>query len=76
MRKLLFVLALAIPVIAMLPVAAAYSAANLPIMSGGWDDGTTIEWVCKPGTDGAVAFRLTFPDGTIKRGELKCGEDV
>jgi len=67
MRKLLSVLALAIPVAAV---------AALPIMSGGWDDGTTIEWVCKPGTEGAVAFRLTFPDGTIKRGELKCGEDV
>lgn len=67
MRKLLFVLALAIPVAAV---------AALPIFSGGWDDGTTIEWVCKPGTEGAVAFRLTFPDGTIKRGELKCGEAV
>lgn len=70
MRKLLLVLALTVP------VAAAYGAAQLPIFSGSWDDGTTIEWVCKPGTEGAVAFRLTSPDGKIKRGELKCGDGV
>lgn len=70
MRKYFFALALT------LPVAAAYSAAQLPVFSGGWNDGTTIEWVCKPGTTGSVAFRLTSPSGEVKRGELKCGEDV
>lgn len=56
--------------------AGAAFAVNLPIFQGAWEDGTIVEWVCKPGTEGAVAFRLTFPDGSQKRGELKCGESV
>lgn len=56
--------------------AGAAFAVNLPIFQAAWDDGTIIEWVCKPGTEGAVAFRITAPDGKMKRGELPCGESV
>ena len=67
MNKLLLTLLLIFPVLGL-------TASS--VSEGQWEDGTTVQWICKPGTSGAVKFRFILPTGNFYQGVMSCGEEV
>lgn len=60
----------------LLSIGLAYGAGKVSVKEGVWDDGTKIQWACKPGTEGAVFVQILQPNGNTYRGELDCGTSV
>ena len=59
----------------LLPVTAAYSAAD-HLFVGTFPDGATMKWKCPAGTKGSIPFLFTLPTGESYQASVSCGEPV
>lgn len=49
------------------------AALSVAVLSGEWEDGTTLQWVCPDKKEFNLPFQFNLPDGTFYRGVILCG---
>ena len=49
------------------------AALSVAVLSGAWEDGTTLQWVCPDRKEFNIPFQFTLPDGKTYQGVLSCG---
>lgn len=50
------------------------AAISSAVMSGVFQDGTTVHWVCPDRKEFNMPFQVTLPDGTVYQAVLVCGK--
>lgn len=44
------------------------------VLSGQWEDGTTLHWVCPDRKEFNMPIQVTTTDGTVYQGVISCGK--